>query len=326
MKSVGIGARLVVLALAAALLLPLQLLAVRAGWRLAERIPVVFHRLLLRLVRVRVVVRGALPQPGRAALVLANHVSWMDIPVLGSLLPVSFVAKSEVAGWPVVGLLARMQRCIFIDRARKSHTTHVNTEVAHRLARGDLIVLFPEGTTGDGNRLLPFRSSLVGAARAALTEPTLERIDLQPLAVVYVRRNGLPVTRRERPAIAWYGDMELAPHLAAFVRAGSVDAVVQWGEPIPFDTASDRKRATAAAEAAVRSAVEEAARLGGEVLRPLPKGLSAPSSAPCRLPWLFPWSPQKSMTAPSGNAVASRQARLREKSLRQVLRLPDERL
>ena len=191
---------------------------------------------------MRVVVRGTPPQPGRAALVLANHVSWMDIPVLGSLLPVSFVAKSEVSGWPVVGLLARMQRCIFIDRARKSHTTHVNTEVAHRLARGDLIVLFPEGTTGDGNRLLPFRSSLVGAARAALTEPTLERIDLQPLAVVYVRRNGLPVTRRERPAIAWYGDMELAPHLAAFVRAGSVDAVVQWGEPIPFDTASDRKQ------------------------------------------------------------------------------------
>lgn len=293
MKSVGVGARLLVLALAAALLLPLQILAVRAGWRLAERIPVVFHRLLLRLVRVRVVVRGTPPQPGQAALVLSNHVSWMDIPVLGSLLPVSFVAKSEVSGWPVVGLLARMQRCIFIDRARKSHTTHVNTEVAHRLARGDLIVLFPEGTTGDGNRLLPFRSSLVGAARAALTEPTLERIDLQPLAVVYVRRNGLPVTRRERPAIAWYGDMELAPHLAAFVRAGSVDAVVQWGEAIPFDTTSDRKRATAAAEAAVRSAVQEAARLGGDVLRPVPKGLSAPSSAPLPAPLAVSLEPAK---------------------------------
>jgi lyso-ornithine lipid O-acyltransferase len=293
MKAVGVGTRLVVLASAAACLLPLQLLAVRAGWRLAERIPVFFHRLLLRLVRVRVVVRGTPPQPGRAALVLSNHVSWMDIPVLGSLLPVSFVAKSEVAGWPIVGLLARMQRCIFIDRARKSHTTHVNAEVAHRLARGDLIVLFPEGTTGDGNRLLPFRSSLVGAARAALAEPILERIDLQPLAIVYVRRNGLPVTRRERPAIAWYGDMELAPHLAAFVRAGSVDAVVQWGEPIPFDTASDRKRATAAAEAAVRSAVEEAARLGGEALRPLPKGLSAPSSAPLPAPLAVSLEPAK---------------------------------
>jgi 1-acyl-sn-glycerol-3-phosphate acyltransferase len=148
--------------------------------------------------------------------------------------------------------------------------------VAHRLARGDLIVLFPEGTTGDGNRLLPFRSALVGAARAALAEPTLDRIDLQPLAIVYVRRNGLPVTRRERPAIAWYGDMDLAPHLAAFVREGSIDAVVHWGEPIPFDARSDRKRATADVEAAVRAAVQRAARLGVDVLRPPPNGVPVP--------------------------------------------------
>ena len=172
--------------------------------------------------------------------------------------PLSFVAKAEVAGWPVVGFFARAQRCIFIDRTRKTHTSHVNTEVGHRLARGDVIVLFPEGTTGDGNRLLPFRSALVGAARAALDEPSLRRISLQPLAIAYVRRNGLPVTRRERPALAWYGDMELAPHLAAFLRESSLDVIVRWGEPISFDAGSDRKQATAEAEAAVRAAVQEA--------------------------------------------------------------------
>jgi 1-acyl-sn-glycerol-3-phosphate acyltransferase len=276
MTAVGIAARLVVVAFAYALFLPVQMLALRFGWRLAGWIPVYFHRMLLRLFRVRVVVHGSPPDPQRPTLVLSNHVSWMDIPVLGSLLPLSFIAKAEVAEWPVVGQFARLQRCIFIDRARKSHTTHVNTEVAHRLARGDLIVLFPEGTTGDGNRLLPFRSSLVGAARAALAEPSLERIDLQPLAIAYVRRNGLPVTRRERPAIAWYGDMDLAPHLAAFVREGSIDAVVHWGEPIPFDAASDRKRATTEAEAAVRAAVQRAAKLGVDALRPPPNGLPVP--------------------------------------------------
>jgi 1-acyl-sn-glycerol-3-phosphate acyltransferase len=93
-----------------------------------------------------------------------------------------------------------------------------------------------------------------------------------------VRRNGLPVTRRERPAIAWYGDMDLVPHLSAFVREGSIDAVVHWGEPISFDAASDRKRATADAEAAVRTAVQRAARLGVDVLRPLPDGLPVPLS------------------------------------------------
>ena len=276
MTAVSIGLRLLALALAAAFLVPAQALALRSGSRLAAWLPVYFHRLLLRLFRVRVVVHGNPPHQDRPTLVLSNHVSWMDIPVLGSLLPLSFIAKSDVAGWPVVGLFARLQRCIFIDRARKTHTAHVNTEVAHRLGQGDLIVLFPEGTTGDGNRLLPFRSSLVGGARAALAEPTLERIDLQPLAIVYVRRNGLPVTRRERPAIAWYGDMELASHLAAFVREGSIDAVVHWGEPIPFDAASDRKRATANAEASVRAAVQRAARLGVDILKPPPNGLPVP--------------------------------------------------
>jgi lyso-ornithine lipid O-acyltransferase len=208
-------------------------------------------------------VRGD-PPDGTPTLVLSNHVSWLDIPVLGSLRPLSFVAKTEVAGWPIVGRFARAQRCIFIDRTRKTHTAHVNQEVGHRLVRGDLIVLFPEGTTGDGNRLLPFRSALVGAARAALSEPSLGRISLQPLAIAYVRRNGLPVTRRERPALAWYGDMELAPHLAAFLRESSLDVIVRWGAPIPFDAGSDRKQATAQAEAAVRAAVQEAlkARIG----------------------------------------------------------------
>lgn len=234
--------------------LPVQALGVRFGWRIAGRLPVAFHRLFLRLFDVKVTVRGV-PPGDTPTLVLSNHVSWLDIPVIGSLRPLSFIAKSEISGWPVVGLCARLQRSVFIDRARRGATAEVNAAVAHRLARGEAIVLFPEGTTGDGNRVLPFRASLVGGARSALADPALARISLQPLAVAYVRRNGLPVTRRERPEIAWYGDMELAPHFALFVREGPLDAVVTWGEPIPFDHTADRKRATAAAENAVRSAI-----------------------------------------------------------------------
>jgi 1-acyl-sn-glycerol-3-phosphate acyltransferase len=258
MSVIWAGARLAVLALAFAAMYPFQRLALRFGWRLADRLPVRFHRLFLSLFSVRIIVRGT-PPSNTPTLVLSNHVSWLDIPVIASLLPLSFIARADIAGWPVVGLFARLQRCVFIDRARKSHTAEVNAEVAHRLARGDVIVLFPEGTTGDGNRLLPFRSSLVGAARAALVEPSLERIHLQPLAISYIRRHGLPITRRERPTIAWYGDMDLAPHLAAFLRDGPLDVVLWWGEPIPFDSASDRKRATAEAEAAVRRDIRQAA-------------------------------------------------------------------
>lgn len=241
--------------------LPLQALAVRLGWSMAGRLPVIFHRLALWLLDVRVRARGT-PPDGEASLVLANHASWLDILVIGSLRPLSFVAKSEIAGWPVVGLLANLQRTVYIERARRSHTAQVNETVARRLAAGDMVVLFPEGTTSDGNRLLPFRSSLVGAAGAALLETDLRSIRLQPLAVAFTRRNGLPVTRRERPAIAWYGTMELAPHLAAFLRDGPLDVEVTWGEPIRFDEGLDRKRAAAMAEAAVRADLRRS--LGGQ--------------------------------------------------------------
>jgi 1-acyl-sn-glycerol-3-phosphate acyltransferase len=260
MTSVAVGLKLAAQALLFFLLYPIQLLAVRFGWGVAGWVPVVFHRSFLWLFGVRVLVQGGPPGP-TPTLVLANHVSWLDIPVMGSLRPLSFIAKSEVAGWPIAGLFAKLQRSIFIERARKAHTGRVNTAIAARLVQGEIMVLFAEGTTGDGNNVLPFRPALVGSARAALTGSSLDRIHLQPLAITYVRRDGLPLTRRERPEIAWYGDMDLRPHLSAWLFHSRVDVIVTWGEPIAFDAASDRKRATAQAEAAVRAAVASARSL-----------------------------------------------------------------
>ncbi|KAA2236817.1 lysophospholipid acyltransferase family protein [Salinarimonas soli] len=255
MRLVRLGLTGLVLLAYLALALPVQLVAVRAGWRIAAWIPVIFHRLTLWLLDVRVTSIGT-PPDGEPSLVLANHSSWLDIVVIGSLRPLAFVAKSEIAGWPVIGLFADLQRTVYIERARRSHTAEVNETVARRLARGEIVVLFPEGTTNDGNRLLPFRSSLVGAAGAVLTETGAGSVRLQPLSVAFTRRNGLPVTRRERPAIAWYGSMELAPHLKAFLSDGPLDVEATWGEPILFDHTLDRKRAAALAEAAVREGVK----------------------------------------------------------------------
>ena len=261
MTRVGTLLRLALCARAFGLMVGPHLLSLRYGrGRLAGDLPTRFHRVFLRLFGVRVTQSGTPPAPGEAALVLANHVSWLDILVLGSLRPLSFVAKSEIAGWPVVGTLARLQRTVFIDRTRRTATAAVNATVADRLAAGDLIVLFAEGTTGDGTRLLPFRSSLVGAARAAIDGSSggPERIRLQPLALTYPRRNGLPLVRSERPGVAWYGDMELAPHLAEFFENGPIDVHVVWGGPIAFEAGTDRKRATALAEASVREALQRA--------------------------------------------------------------------
>ena len=279
MSRLGIALRLLVLAGAFSLLVGPHWLALRFG-RPSGWAPVLFHRLALRLFSVRVTQSGTPPAPGTPALVLANHVSWLDIAALGSLRPLSFVAKSEIAGWPVIGWFAVLQQTVFIDRARRGATAEVNRTLGSRLAAGELIVLFAEGTTGDGTRLLPFRSSLVGAARNAIEaeEGRLEHLHLQPLALAYPRRNGLPVTRGERPDVAWYGDMDLAPHLATFVREGPLDVHVSWGAPIVFEAGTDRKRATAQAEAAVRGALR-AVRAGQ-----IPSGPAAAAPAGAGLP------------------------------------------
>lgn len=251
--------RLACLVLALALLIGPQALAVRFHWRIGRAIPTIFHRIALWALGVRVTESGK--PPGHApTLVVANHVSWLDIPVLGSLRPLSFVAKHEIAGWPLFGTLARLQRSIFIERERKSATSEVNATISRRLARGELIVLFAEGTTGDGARCLPFKAPLFGAAKLALADHALDHIILQPLAIAYRARDGLPLTRRDRPEIAWYGDMDLLPHLRAFLRGGPVDVEIRWGRPILFDGRTDRKKAAAASEAEVRRGLREALR------------------------------------------------------------------
>lgn len=237
--------------------IPLQWTAVRTSPRAAKIIPHIYHRMLCRILGVRLVVRGT-PTKDGAALIVANHVSWLDIPVISAAAPVSFIAKAEVGTWPMVGLLARLQRTVFIDRTRRAATAATNTAVAARLGRGDAVVLFPEGTTGDGIRILPFRSSLVGAVRDALTGDNDTPVSLQPLTITYAKRGGLPLSDADQADIAWYGDMELAPHLGAILKGAPIDVILTWGEPITADAATDRKAATRLAEAQVRAAMRAA--------------------------------------------------------------------
>jgi 1-acyl-sn-glycerol-3-phosphate acyltransferase len=252
----------VVLALAPAvgLGIPLQWLALRARLGYRRRLPVWFHRYVARVFRVRIRHVGA-PAATRPLLIVSNHISWLDITVLSTGLPVSFIAKSEVASWPLFGLFAKLQRSVFVDRAKRSDTAMVNAEIAERLRSGDPIVLFAEGTTSDANRVLPFRSALIGAAGAAVAGADGAPVHIQPLAVTYTRRNGLPVTRTDRPGIAWYGDMDLLPHLADLLCAGPLDVTLSWGEPILYAAASDRKAVTRAVETQIRT-LNAAARTG----------------------------------------------------------------
>src|SRR6185312_1389444 len=190
------------------------------------------------------------PAPAAAVLFVSNHVSWIDILAIGSITPVAFVAKREVARWPLVGITARIQRTVFVDREKRRQSAVAVQQIVERLAGGTSVVLFAEGTSSDGNRVLPFRSTLFGAIRQSSAKAG--RIVIQPMAIGYTRLHGIPMGRRHRPLVAWYGDLDFLPHIRAIIARGAIDAVVSYGEPLAADAAADRKVMTRALESTVR--------------------------------------------------------------------------
>ena len=253
-------------------LLPLQLIGIAFDLRLQRTIPHLYHRILCALIGVRIREVGARSRAS-PALILSNHVSWLDICVISALAPVVFVAKSEVAGWPVFGWLARLQRTIFINRQARHQTGAATREIAGRLLGGDAVVLFAEGTSSDGIRVLPFRSSLVGAVHHALGNSTHHtQITVQPMSLAYVGFGGVPMGRGLRERVAWYGDADLMPHLLHVLSSGAVDVTVSWGEAVAYEMSADRKAIARDAEKSVR-------RMTAEALRGAPPARATPAPA-----------------------------------------------
>jgi 1-acyl-sn-glycerol-3-phosphate acyltransferase len=239
-------------ALALAILLPFHLVAVAIGGPSSMKVAQLWQRFACFLIGIRVTVTGA-PAKDRPLLLLSNHNSWLDIPVLASVAPVSFIAKSEVATWPVVSFLARAQRTVFVDRNSRHATGAQADEVAGRLSKGDIIVLFAEGTSSDGNKVLPFRSALVGAAQRAIGDDGAATV--QPVAVAYRKMLGLPLGRQHRPLVAWYGGTDLLPHLKRVLSQGGIDVHVVFGPARKLSARDDRKAVTQEAGELVRRLV-----------------------------------------------------------------------
>jgi 1-acyl-sn-glycerol-3-phosphate acyltransferase len=242
------------------LLVPFQLIGMAFGLRLQQSIPHLYHRIFCALAGVRIRQVGTRTSD-TPVLILSNHVSWLDICVIGALAPVVFVAKSEVARWPVFGWLAKLQRTIFIERERRQKTGAATQEIGDRMLGGDAVVLFAEGTSSDGIRVLPFRSALIGAVHHALGESVHHKqITVQPMSLAYVGFGGLPVGRALRENVAWYGDVDLIPHFIGILASGATDITVTWGDAVAYDMSADRKQIARDAEQAVRRMTSTALR------------------------------------------------------------------
>ena len=188
-----------------------------------------FCRVLLGLLRIRVLRDGA---PGsNARLVVANHVSWTDILVFGSLEPLCFLAKREVGSWPLIGTLSRLQGTVYVDRSRRRTIPAVNRTMADRLGQDRSVLLFPEGTTHDGTRRGRFLTSHLGCLRDWLRgAPVLGECSVQAVALAY-----------SDPAAAWLGDATLLPHLWAMLRRPPMTCTVSYGRDRAVGPGHDRK-------------------------------------------------------------------------------------
>ena len=243
--------------LVTALAIPVQLLLAVLpgrfrGWAIRG-----FGRVQCWLVGVRLQVVGE--PAGGPTLYVANHCSWLDIPVLMAQMDTRFVARAELAGWPLFGLVARLGGSIFVGRKRAC-TADEGRAMAESLRAGHGLVLFPEGTTSDGARVLPFRTTFLAAADHAAW--------VQPVTIVYDRMGWLPTCRRDRPVFAWYGDMQPMTHLWRLLRRRGARATVGFHQPFAPELLPDREQL--AAEAARIIATSAAALRQNRPAVPLP--------------------------------------------------------
>ena len=185
-------------------------------------------------LQVRVIGAAAGPADGRPMVFVSNHSSWLDIPVLGGRLHACFVSKDEVGSWPFVATIARLGRTVFVSRQR--HATGRERDVLReRLAAGDNLLLFPEGTTSDGSRVLPFRSALF-----AIAEGPIRRCSSRSRWCTD-RLGGLPTGRASRPMFAWYGDMDLASHFWRFAQGRGLRVTILLHPPLDPARFASRK-------------------------------------------------------------------------------------
>lgn len=193
----------------------------------------------------QLIIKGEL-STAAPTLYVSNHSSYVDILVLGTFVPARFVAKKEVAKWPIMGWLATNQGTIYIDRSRNAIADGAGKLIEY-LDRGENLILFPEGTTSDGCRILPFGSSFFDVAMK-------KNVVVQPITVTYAGWDGLPMPRYMRKFCGWFSpDIDMVSHLWAIAQWGTVQVVVDLHPPMDPKAFLSRKELSQASFEAVQA-------------------------------------------------------------------------
>ncbi len=216
-----------------------------------KRLVTIYHSGLCWLMGVEVKQVGE-PSKHPSTLFVSNHVSYLDIPVLSSVINGFFVAKSEIASWPVIKHLAKAQNSIFIERRPSKAKSQIQV-LRHNLESGNQLILFPEGTSTNGAEVLPLKSSLFSAAETDKAD-----ILIQPVSVVYGQFLGEGMDQDVRDNFAWYADFPFGPHILKVLGLGNITATVSFSEPVRLSDFENRKACALACETMMRESFDKA--------------------------------------------------------------------
>ena len=228
--------RLIIFLLLTVALLPFQFIIVFFIKNYAYIIPYFYHKICLRIFGIKIKTFGKV-SINSPILLISNHASYLDIIILGSLFKTSFIAKKEISKWPLLGILAKLQNTIFIDRRVSSLKNQENQIIKHLNEKKNLLI-FPEGTSSDGNRVLPFKSSLFNIFEKNLNSKIL----VQTITIVYKKINGIPMNRIERKNITWHSNMDLIPNIFNVLKKLSIEVEIIFNDEFLPSKEYDRKK------------------------------------------------------------------------------------
>ena len=193
---------------------------------------------LVYLFGIKVKVSGKIEK--KNVLFVSNHISYLDIFILGSLTKAIFVAKSEIKSWPIINKIAVIGKTIFVNRSRVLTIKDQVKILSNALKKGRNLILFPEGTSSDGLKVLPFKSSLFGLGDLY----SKKKIKIQPISITYSKLDGVPVERKFRPFFAWFGNMDLVTHAWQFLGLGLSEVKVHYHKSVLLNSFKNRKEAS----------------------------------------------------------------------------------
>ena len=228
--------RLTVMALALVFIIPLQGFLLLFPAAIRDFAPKHFHRFCCWLFGVKLEITGEITRE-KEVIYVTNHSSYLDIVILGSRIKGVFISRREVASWPVFGLMAKLQRSMFLER-KSTASERGNSAITERMAAGDNLIMFAEATTTDGGRLAPFKSALMQAAMAGGENSSIK---IQPVTLTYTRLNGAVMGRSLRPLVTWYGDMTMYKHLFVMAGLGKITVQLKFHPILAAKDFSDRK-------------------------------------------------------------------------------------